>query len=210
MKYFTIVLFIYFFVSSCDSKISGEFVSHYAETTWIYKFNMNGTYTFRTHGHMGESENGGEYYLTNNTITLYREIEDPCFENGGLRLYWLNDNCLITTYGQEYCSTVTENEIIGICDDYLFTDSIRSYILNSNEYADRFNMLKKLDSTLSLSIEMGRVIRVDDKILDVYQVQHYYKRQNQMINPRNLRFYVDRCNKEMYTGEIHNLKKIKL
>ena len=111
--------------ASNKNGIEGSYYGSWGQTNWEYHFNSNGTFTFESTGHFGNTLSSGNYYLSNDTLTLnsvesdtvdievYHKINNKIFLIDG-------DSCLIDpATGYDYCKThltIIENK-----NDTIFT-----------------------------------------------------------------------------------------
>ena len=100
-----------------NTKLKGRYVALLAETRWIYEFNLNDTYTFRTLGHFGNSTTKGFYTITKDTIFLTafpkEKQNNPDFYFASDALILENDTCLINlSTGHEHLLMKNKNDTI--------------------------------------------------------------------------------------------------
>lgn len=115
----TLLLSLSLAFSQTNSKknLKGTYVALLAETRWIYQFNLNHTYTYKTIGHFGNSTTKGYYRISQDTIILTafaREKQsNPNFYFKSDTLILESDTCLIKiSTGYEHCLIKNKHDTI--------------------------------------------------------------------------------------------------
>jgi hypothetical protein len=115
----TLLLSLSLTFSQTDSKtkLKGTYIALVAETRWIYEFNLNYTYTFKTIGHFGNSTTKGYYTINQDTIFLTaftkQKQNNPNFYFESDTLVLEGDTCLIKlSTGYEHLLIKNKNDTI--------------------------------------------------------------------------------------------------
>ena len=108
MKQFKVLIFVlalFFFAAGCNGEmrvVNGTYIGFWGETTWVFDFNINGTYTLDVEGHAGDFLTEGKFVTTQNLILLNQDSTYLNVINFD-RMIKTPNGCLKDLDGNYYC-----------------------------------------------------------------------------------------------------------
>ncbi len=190
-------LFFILGISSCDrERLHKSYSTFYAESLFTYNFNLDGTFSIETSGHIGQVEEAGVYAVRKGTVALFFEEEFSASGNFQDRFYIKNTNELVDKSGRHYWADFDNRQkdwrpIINK------DDQIKAYLTSNEDYRRYFKSLR-LDTMAHVSIITNGVLKSSNKVLDVYSVSYYNSLYQGKVHPYPLHRYIDFSNGEVW------------
>lgn len=109
---FTMVLMVFGGLErTIGQTIGGFYCGAWGKTTWEYDFKKDGSFSFQSSGHFGNTHSSGEYSIKGDTLILNSVLSDTIDEKGFYTIrnhqFLMDaDSCIISLgTGYDYCKT---------------------------------------------------------------------------------------------------------
>lgn len=89
--------------------VNGEYTDFWGETTWVFDFNINGTYTLKVEGHAGNFLTEGKFVTVRDLVVLNQDSTYINVVNID-RLVKTKNGCLKDIEGHFYCKNETKRK----------------------------------------------------------------------------------------------------